>query len=69
MKRSVYERCDIACLEQLVADNVAEGRGPYYAEIGKYKPWSHSTLRAAERRGYRVEYHGGWAYVFPKEAA
>lgn len=25
-----------------------------YAEIGRYKPFAMSTIRAAERRGYRV---------------
>lgn len=66
-RSSVYSKCDIRCLEQLVADNVDEGRGPYYAEVGRYKPWNMSVLLAAERRGYRVEkVCEGVYYVHPK---
>ena len=26
-----------------------------YAEVGRYKPFSISTIKAAERRGFRIE--------------
>lgn len=40
-----------------------------YVETGRYKPYNLSTVRAAIRRGYRVESfcRGTVFYVYPKE--
>lgn len=41
-----------------------------YVEVGRYKPYHPSIVKAAERRGYRVEKAGGGIfYVYPKAAA
>ncbi len=41
-----------------------------YVEVGRYKPYHPSIVKAAERRGYRVEKAGGGVfYVYPKAAA
>jgi len=41
-----------------------------YVEIGRYKPYMMATVRAAIKRGYRVECRGRSRvyYVYPKEA-
>jgi len=52
---------------------VAENRGVFgvpdhaYVEVGRYKPYHGSIVKAAERRGYRVERLGDSSYaVYPK---
>lgn len=69
MSQAVEQKMDLAWLERLLADNVAEGRPYYYAETGRCKPWSNSVLSAAKRRGYRVERAMAGVYlVYPKPA-
>jgi hypothetical protein len=39
-----------------------------YCEVGRYKPYSIPVIKAAERRGYKVEckIRGALYYVYPK---
>jgi hypothetical protein len=59
----------IKTLEEWLAKPLIDGY--VYAEIGRYKPFNHSTIRAAARRGYRVEckVRGRVYYVYPKAPA
>lgn len=64
----------IESLEALLAEIAAsESLAPefkyVYAEVGKYKPFSTSTISAAKRRGYRVVMKAkNVFYIFPKES-
>lgn len=63
----------IAQLEQHLADIGAGKHGPdvtyAYVEVGRYKPYSVATVKAAERRGYKVERRGAVYYIYPKAVA
>jgi hypothetical protein len=56
-------------LEKAVADCTKPNCAGYvYAETGRYKPYTESTIRAAIRRGYRAEKKcQGVYYIYPKK--
>lgn len=63
----------IAHLEQelarVAAGKSSNGYGYAYVETGRYKPYMPATLRAATKRGHRIERKGAAVfYVYPSEA-
>lgn len=46
----------------------ADGSAFCYVEVGRYKPYMMATVKAAEKRGYRVvqKIRGSVYYVYPK---
>lgn len=60
--------CSIGDLvDRLDSGNLNSNGGYMYVETGRYKPWSESTVRAAERRGYKVEFRcAGVYFIYPK---
>lgn len=47
----------------------ADGKAFCYVEVGRYKPYTTNTVKAAERRGHQVvqKIRGSVYYVYPKE--